>query len=67
MSPLRAWGVTRQNLVTLNNALNIVQTIRDEMAQDTAYGANVAAIDAALETLRSIAQQVADHLTAEGK
>lgn len=65
--PLRAWGVTRQNLVTLNNALGIVQTIRDEMALDPQYAGNVAGIDAALQTLTSIAQQVADHLTAEGK
>jgi hypothetical protein len=65
--PLRAWGVTRQNLVTLNNALAIIQTIRNEMALDAPYAGNVANIDAALSTLNSIAQQVADHLTAEGK
>lgn len=65
--PLRAWGVTRQNLVTLNNALTIVTTIRNEMALDAEYAGNVASIDAALQTLTSIAQQVSDHLTAEGK
>jgi hypothetical protein len=65
--PLRAWGVTRQNLVTLNNALTIIQTIRNEMAIDAPYAGNVANIDEAVATLTSIAQLVADHLTAEGK
>ncbi len=67
MPATRTWAVTRQNLTTLNNALVIVQTIRNEMAQDVAYSGNVPSIDTALETLQAVAQLVADHLTAEGK
>jgi len=67
MPPTRAWGVTRQNLTTLNNALNIITTIRNEMAQDIAYSGNVPNIDNALQILTDIAQVVSDHLTAEGK
>lgn len=67
MPPTRVWNITRQNLNTLNNALTIVQTVRDEMAKDAAYAGNVPNIDAALTTLLDVAQQVANHLTAEGK
>lgn len=67
MPPVRVWNVTRQNLTTLNNALNIVQTVRDEMAKDIAYAGQVDGINAALATLQAVAQQVGDHLTAEGK
>ncbi len=67
MPPTRVWNVSRQNLTTLNNALVIVQTIRDEMARDVAYAGQVPGINEALQTLQAVAQQVADHLTAEGK
>ncbi len=67
MPQTRVWNVTRQNLVTLNNALTIIATIRDEMAKDFAYSGNVANIDEALATLNEVAQLVADHLAAEGK
>lgn len=67
MPPIRAWNVTRQNVNTLNNALTIVQTIRDEMAKDVAYAGNVVEINRALDILVNTAALVSDHLAAEGK
>lgn len=67
MPPVRVWNITRQNLTTLNSALTIVQTIRNEMSQDIAYSGNVPNIDLALQILTDLATQVGNHLTAEGK
>lgn len=66
MPPIRPWGVTRNQLNTLNSALIIVQQIRDQMAQDAAYAGNVPNIDFALQILNDIAKQVSDHIDAGG-
>lgn len=67
MPPTRVWNVTRQDLRTLQNALTIAQTVRNEMEADAAYAGMVPSLDEALSVITVMAQALADHLTAEGK